>query len=110
MFREAIEPSPSTDTDTTIKIRPLTTYHLRPPTGLDRSCESTVQPDLYMDQVNNLKGFTKSLSELKEAQKKLVRPADFSRDDEYPRFVFLGTGSCPSSARRNMSGILVHVT
>lgn len=92
------------------EIRPLTTYHFRPTAGLDRSDESLVQPEVYINELNELKEFTESLCELKEAQQRLARPSHCSRDEEYPKFVFLGTGSCVPNKTRNVSAILVHVT
>lgn len=123
--REAIEPPLNTDTDISTKrpkldesketiaidaIRPLTTYHFRPTAGLDRSDESLVQPEVYVSELNELKEFTESLSELKEAQQRIARPSDCSRNEEYPKIVFLGTGSCVPNKTRNVSAILVHVT
>lgn len=113
MFRKDIEPSTSEGTNERTAILPHTTYRLLSSSGvgiLDRSEELIIQPNIYIDEVNKYKEFTQSLSELKRAQEQIAKPNPCSRNDEYPKFVFLGTGSCPSTQRRNMSGILVHLT
>lgn len=88
----------------------MTCFHLRPGKGLDRSVETYVNAEEYVRESVALPGFTDSLDELKKAYSKLYSAEVLGRADDYPKIVFLGTGSCIPNKTRNVSSILVHTT
>lgn len=107
------EPHPNQDvhkTNTTEKIEnaaPMTFYHLRPPKNIDRSCEVKVNPPEYIKETADIDGFTEALETMRQNR---PEPGCVSRENQYPKVVFLGTGSCIPNKTRNVSSILVHTT
>lgn len=91
-------------------IRPLSQYHLRPKTGLDRSMETFVEPAEYLAETSEVQGFPEALQEYKDKISQLPDIEKAARDAEYPKIVFLGTGSCIPNKTRNVSGILIHIS
>lgn len=87
-----------------------TYYHLRPNKGLDRLNESSVCRDEYLNESASIPGFAESLDELKQQLRQSYANEKISRADEYPKVLFLGTGSCVPNKTRNVSAILVHTT
>ncbi|KAG4074978.1 hypothetical protein HA402_014557 [Bradysia odoriphaga] len=87
-----------------------TYYHLRPYNGFDRSNEQTVCRDEYINESAAIPGFIDSLNELKQQLRQSYANEKISRADEYPKILFLGTGSCIPNKVRNVSAILVHTT
>lgn len=85
----------------------MTCYHLRPKRGFDRSLEVTINPDEYIKEIEQIDGFQDSLETLKE---KMASCNKTDRTGQYPRVVFLGTGSCIPNKNRNVSSILVHIS
>lgn len=83
----------------------MTCFHLRPSKKLDRSIEASVNPEEFINEVTQLDGVPKALNELHEQtfSNKLI-----DRTEQYPKIVFLGTGSCIPNKTRNVSSILVH--
>lgn len=94
----------------TDQIRPLTQYHLRPKSGLDRYMEAVIQPDDYIAETDEAPGFLEALKVYKEAESRLPEIDEAVRDAEYPKIVFLGTGSSIPREARNVSAILIHLT
>lgn len=88
----------------------MTCFHLRPNKGLDRSVEPYVNSDEYLSDSVALPGFMDSLDDLKKAYSKQYAAEVLGRSDDYPKIVFLGTGSCIPNKTRNVSSILVHTT
>lgn len=99
-----------TQSDRVDIVRPLTRYHFRPKTGYDHSVETFVEPQDHIAEAANVVGFTAALQEYKDAEGKLSVVQRPIRDAEYPKIVFLGTGSCIPNKTRNVSAILVHLT
>lgn len=97
----------NSDEEDIIKIAPMTCYHLRPKRGFDRSSEVTVTPDEYIKEIEQIDGFPGALETLKE---KIASCNKTDRTEQYPRVVFLGTGSCIPNKNRNVSSILVHIS
>lgn len=91
----------------TIAASSLTCFHLRPNRGLDRSAEPQLNADEYVRESIALPGFSDSLDELKRAYSKIDV---LGRAEDYPKMVFLGTGSCIPNKTRNVSSILMHTT
>lgn len=90
-------------------IAPLSQFNLRPNTGLERTYETYVLPHEYIDETANNYGFAESLTAMRKIQKTLLLNQS-DRQEEFPKIVFLGTGSCIPNKTRNVSAILVHIT
>lgn len=86
---------------------PMTFYHLRPPKNIDRSCEVKVNPPEYIKETADIDGFTEALENMRQNRPEAVCAG---RESQYPKIVFLGTGSCIPNKTRNVSSILVHTT
>uniref|UniRef100_A0A2A4JIJ4 Zinc phosphodiesterase ELAC protein 2 n=1 Tax=Heliothis virescens TaxID=7102 RepID=A0A2A4JIJ4_HELVI len=87
--------------------RTLTTYHLRPKRQLDRAAEPKLHIQDYIQETMDVDGFVGSLEQFR----RLVDSMRYARCDakEYPKVVFLGTGSCIPSKTRNTSAIVLHI-
>lgn len=105
-----IPPSKSITDDCLIEnVSSLTHFHLRPLRGLDRSVEPQFCPEEYRAETQTCEGFAESLATLRADMQETWSAADVARRaEEYPRIVFLGTGSCIPNKTRNVSSILVH--
>ncbi|XP_017000181.2 ribonuclease Z, mitochondrial [Drosophila takahashii] len=80
----------------------MTSFHLRPRKGLDRTLESKLTPEEYVKETHAVPGFIELLAKYKE---------DYSfphnSANSYPKIIFLGTGSCIPNKTRNVSSILI---
>lgn len=87
--------------------RTLTMFHLRPKIQIDRSAEPKLHIQDYIQETMNVEGFVDS----KEKFSNLVNIIKKSKSssEEYPKVVFLGTGSCIPSKTRNTSAIMLHI-
>ncbi|CAH0751050.1 unnamed protein product, partial [Diatraea saccharalis] len=87
--------------------RTLTTFHLRPKKELDRSSEPKLHVQDYIQEAMDVDGFAASLDHFRRQ----VEGMRYAKTDckEYPKVVFLGTGSCIPSKTRNTSAIVLHV-
>ncbi|XP_035458364.2 uncharacterized protein LOC118281764 isoform X4 [Spodoptera frugiperda] len=87
--------------------RTLTMYHLRPKKQLDRTAEPKLHIQSYIQETMDVDGFVGSLEQFRH----LVDGMRYARCDskEYPKVVFLGTGSCIPSKTRNTSAIVLHI-
>lgn len=85
----------------------MTCFHLRPKKFIDRSLESVVNIAEFSKEMLAIDGLAESLESLKQNNSHLP-PVD--RSNQYPKVVFLGTGSCIPNKTRNVSAILVHTT
>ncbi|CAH0701401.1 unnamed protein product [Spodoptera exigua] len=87
--------------------RTLTMYHLRPKKQLDRTAEPKLHIQSYIQETMDVDGFVGSLEQFRH----LVDSMRFTRCDskEYPKVVFLGTGSCIPSKTRNTSAIVLQI-
>ncbi|XP_034830512.1 ribonuclease Z, mitochondrial isoform X2 [Maniola hyperantus] len=88
--------------------RTLTMFHLRPKKLLDRSAEPKLHIQDYLQETMNADGFVESLEKFRSLVDSM-RYANSGAQKEYPKVVFLGTGSCIPSKTRNTSAIVVHV-
>lgn len=86
---------------------PMTCVHLRPRKCIDRSLEIRPNPVEFVKEITDIEGVSETLDALKNDRSHLS-PVD--RTTEYPKIVFLGTGSCIPNKTRNVSSILVHTT
>lgn len=86
---------------------PMTCVHLRPQKSIDRSLEIRPNPAEFVKEITDIEGVTETLDALKRDRLHLS-PVD--RSNQYPKIVFLGTGSCIPNKTRNVSSILVHTT
>jgi ribonuclease Z len=83
----------------------LLRYNLRPGTGADDSSVLPLKPTEYVEDTMNTEDFPEQLTELKARFASMNTPKQ-----EYPRIIFLGTGSCIPNKTRNTSGMLLQVT
>ncbi|XP_055386700.1 ribonuclease Z, mitochondrial [Condylostylus longicornis] len=89
----------------------LTSFNLRPKKSLDRSYEPQFTPDEYIEETHAVEGFLESLHNFKNIYNKINSEEN---DDSitklnYPKILFLGTGSCIPNKTRNVSSILLNI-
>ncbi|CAK1546983.1 unnamed protein product [Leptosia nina] len=101
------EPSPEAARLNWMAAKTLTMFHLRPKRELDRSAEPKLHIQDYIQETMDVDGFVPSLEQFR----RLVDTMRYSKSDarEYPKVVFLGTGSCIPSKTRNTSGIVLQI-
>ncbi|XP_060802731.1 ribonuclease Z, mitochondrial isoform X2 [Amyelois transitella] len=85
----------------------LTVFHLRPKKEIDRSAEPKLNIQEYIRETMDISGFAASL----ETLRKQLDSIRYLQSDvsEYPKVIFLGTGSCIPSKTRNTSGMILQV-
>ncbi|XP_013143263.1 PREDICTED: ribonuclease Z, mitochondrial isoform X2 [Papilio polytes] len=88
--------------------RTLTIFHLRPKKCLDRSAEPKLHVQDYIKETMEVEGFSKSLEQYREIVSKMGSKKDMYKA-EYPKVIFLGTGSCIPSKTRNTSAIVIQI-
>lgn len=86
---------------------PMTCVHLRPRSFIDRSLEVRPNPAEFIKEITDIDGVNETLDALKKDR---LRSSPVDRSSQYPKIVFLGTGSCIPNKTRNVSSILVHTT
>uniref|UniRef100_A0A8W7P7L7 Zinc phosphodiesterase ELAC protein 2 n=1 Tax=Anopheles coluzzii TaxID=1518534 RepID=A0A8W7P7L7_ANOCL len=98
---------PANDTDL-VRSSSLSYMHIRPPKGIDRTLEASLNPQEYLNELELLPDFKEALAELKQqlAQHTARRSAAV-RAEQFPRLIFLGTGSSIPNKTRNVSAILI---
>ncbi|GBP34958.1 Zinc phosphodiesterase ELAC protein 2 [Eumeta japonica] len=89
--------------------RTLAMFYLRPKVQLDRSAELKLLIQDYIQEPINNEGFAESLDEFKQLVDDMRQSGQIRNRREYPKVIFLGTGSCIPSKTRNTSGIAVQV-
>ncbi|XP_063824752.1 ribonuclease Z, mitochondrial isoform X1 [Ostrinia nubilalis] len=87
--------------------RTLTMFHLRPKRQLDRSVEPKLHVQEYIQETMDVDGFVGSLEHFRR-QVDSMRYAK-ANSQEFPKVVFLGTGSCIPSKTRNTSAVVLQV-
>ncbi|KAL4709976.1 hypothetical protein ACJJTC_003939 [Scirpophaga incertulas] len=87
--------------------RTLSIFHLRPNKQLDRSAEPKLHIQDYIQETMGVDGFVTSLEHFRRQAEQLRYSRASTK--EYPKVVFLGTGSCIPSKTRNTSAILLFV-
>lgn len=92
----------------TYSARTLSMFHLRPKKEIDRSAEPKLHIQDYYQETMDVEGFGACLDKFRGEIQNL-RYANNDSSKEYPKVVFLGTGSCIPSKTRNTSAIIVHV-
>ncbi|XP_063361826.1 ribonuclease Z, mitochondrial [Cydia amplana] len=92
----------------TYSSRTLTMFHLRPKREIDRSAEPKLHVQDYYQETMDVEGFAACLAKFREEAQNLRFKDNYS-SNEYPKIVFLGTGSCIPSKTRNTSAIILHV-
>ncbi|XP_045448644.1 ribonuclease Z, mitochondrial [Melitaea cinxia] len=88
--------------------RTLMMIHLRPKKELDRSAEPKLHIQEYIQEAMDVDGFVESL----EHFRKIVENIRYGKNHvqkEYPKVIFLGTGSCIPSKTRNTSAIVLQI-
>ncbi|XP_076274808.1 ribonuclease Z isoform X1 [Rhynchophorus ferrugineus] len=85
----------------------LCKYHLRPKKGFDDYSQVRLDPQEYINETMVLPDFPAALNELKEK----IRNTQMNLTiRNYPKILFLGTGSCIPNKTRNTSGILLQTS
>lgn len=84
---------------------PMTCMQLRPSKCIDRSLEAWPDQNEFIKEVIDIEGMADTLENLR---KNYAQCSTIDRQHEYPKVVFLGTGSCIPNKTRNVSSILVH--
>lgn len=84
---------------------PMTCFQLRPRNSIDRSLEVWPNHIDFVKEVTDIEGMIDTLESLKTCY---TECPTIDRQNEYPKVVFLGTGSCIPNKTRNVSSILVH--
>lgn len=97
-----IETEPQEKQDRDQGVVSMTSFHLRPKKGLDRTLESKLTPEDYIKEINAVPGVSELLAQLKSETQ-----SNQETDSSYPRIIFLGTGSCIPNKTRNVSSILI---
>lgn len=85
-------------------IFPMTCLQLRPRICIDHSLEAWPNHNEFIKEVIDIEGMIDTLESLRT----FYTESTIDRRNEYPRVVFLGTGSCIPNKTRNVSAILVH--
>jgi len=69
-----------------------------------------INPDEYIKESMDMEQFPEELDRFKSLMKAYIPPSndDFPANKEFPKVLFLGTGSSIPNKTRNVSGILVH--
>lgn len=99
--------NPEPELATRPSIFPMTCFQLRPKKCVDRSFEVKPSPVEFIKEITDIEGVSKALESLEKSHS-LYSQVD--RSQQYPKVVFLGTGSCIPNKTRNVSSILVHTT
>ncbi|XP_050085993.1 ribonuclease Z, mitochondrial [Anopheles aquasalis] len=86
----------------------LSYLHIRPSKGIERTQEASLNSAEYLGELDILPDFKSTLADWKRQQEKhneqRVRAA---RESQFPRLVFLGTGSSIPNKTRNVSATLI---
>ncbi|XP_035910676.1 ribonuclease Z, mitochondrial [Anopheles stephensi] len=98
---------PATDPDL-VRSSSLSYMHIRPPKGIDRAQEASLNASEYLSELELLPDFKEALEALKQqmVQHNERRSASI-RAEQFPRLIFLGTGSSIPNKTRNVSAILI---
>ncbi|CAG9773790.1 unnamed protein product [Ceutorhynchus assimilis] len=85
----------------------LSSYHLRPRKGFDSTSHINLDPLEYTGETMSLEEFPEALKTL---QQQLVSSKTSLSSRDFPKILFLGTGSCIPNKTRNTSGILLQTS
>lgn len=95
-----VTPDPNIYTNT------LFNYHLRPKKACDRSLELKLTPAQFIDETMAVENFPGVLHEVTQQMAQKRRHLTIR---EFPRLLFLGTGSSIPNKTRNTSGMLLEI-
>uniref|UniRef100_A0AAG5DWA4 Zinc phosphodiesterase ELAC protein 2 n=1 Tax=Anopheles atroparvus TaxID=41427 RepID=A0AAG5DWA4_ANOAO len=86
----------------------LSYLHIRPSKGIDRAQEALLNPAEYLNELELLPEFKSALTDLKQQLLPFnERRSAAMRTEQFPRLIFLGTGSSIPNKTRNVSAILI---
>uniref|UniRef100_A0A182S923 Zinc phosphodiesterase ELAC protein 2 n=1 Tax=Anopheles maculatus TaxID=74869 RepID=A0A182S923_9DIPT len=98
---------PAADCDL-VRSSSLSYLHIRPPKGIDRTQEASLNASEYLSELELLPEFKETLETLKlQMVQHNERRAVSIRAEQFPRLIFLGTGSSIPNKTRNVSAILI---
>lgn len=99
-------PAQSSSASTPNGVNTLFNYHLRPKKGCDSSLELKINPTEFLEETLSLEKFPAVLHEVTQQVRQMQQNLVIR---EYPKLVFLGTGSSIPNKTRNTSGILLQI-
>lgn len=111
----ASEPDVSNDQEATDKLpllqaNTLDCVRLIPKVEVDVSKTLQIKPGEYVKEITKTADFIEELRKLKLHLAEIESAIKTKKDGDFPKIVFLGTGSCIPNKLRNTSGILIHTT
>lgn len=94
------------------KLHTLSSFHLRPAKGFDRSTEPFYNVERISDENFAMQPeLSEALQVYKQESQKIAASRDIhERAKEFPRIITLGTGSCIPNKTRNVSSNLIHIS
>lgn len=89
----------------------LSAFHIRPSKGFDRNLEPYSNPEKVAEETLMTPDLRELIDSFKSQAKQLVpHRSKAARDEEFPKIITFGTGSCIPNKTRNVSANLVHVS
>ncbi|XP_066140566.1 ribonuclease Z, mitochondrial [Euwallacea fornicatus] len=85
----------------------LSSYHLRPKKGFDRTSGINLDVQEFLSETSSLPDFPIALRDLQQTLEMSRAKLNIK---EFPKLLFLGTGSCIPNKTRNTSGILLQTS
>nr|XP_008197361.1 PREDICTED: ribonuclease Z, mitochondrial isoform X2 [Tribolium castaneum] len=102
----SVKSRPASPTDPNIYTNTLFNYHLRPKKACDRSNELKLVPSQFIDETMAIENFP---SVLHEVTQQMAQKRRHLTVRDFPRLLFLGTGSSIPNKTRNTSGMLLEI-
>ncbi|CAH1971818.1 unnamed protein product [Acanthoscelides obtectus] len=100
----SVQSRPTSPSEPYIFPNTFCSIHLRPNKGVDRSLSLKLNPHEFISETMEVENFSSVLQTLKQT---LYQHRKNLNIREYPKILFLGTGSCIPNKTRNTSGILL---
>ena len=102
----SVESRPISPSDYSIYTNTLFNYHLRPKKACDRSVELKLVPSQYIEETMTIESFPQALHEVTQ---QIAQKQKHLTIRDFPKLLFLGTGSSIPNKTRNTSGMLLEL-
>jgi ribonuclease Z len=102
----SVKSRPTSPSDPKIYTNTLFNYHLRPKKACDRSLELKLVPSQFIEETMTTENFPQVLHEVTQQFAQKQRHMTIR---DFPKLLFLGTGSSIPNKTRNTSGMLLEV-